>query len=187
MEQTMEVKEYFKNYTDFVDSVTAEVSKNDALFETRFKQLSMQLNGNYSRLDNAIAGLAGESGEVADLWKKIKYHDLAYDDETRQKLKKELGDVCYCKNCNVSLIDRRFYACEFYDEEKPRPALLCILSKFEDNSMLIHRGRSNHILPVLRKINDAFESGNGVCLRDILEDYAPDIIETMKQLEGEKK
>jgi hypothetical protein len=100
---------------------------------------------------------------------------------------RELGDVCYCKNCNVSLIDRRFYACEFYDEEKPRPALLCIMSKFEDNSMLIHRGRSNHILPVLRKINDAFESGNGVCLRDILEDYAPDIIETMKQLEGEKK
>ncbi len=91
----MEVKEYFKNYTDFVDSVTAEVSKNDALFETRFKQLSMQLNGNYSRLDNAIAGLAGESGEVADLWKKIKYHDLEYDDETRQKLKKELGDVCW--------------------------------------------------------------------------------------------
>lgn len=91
----MEVKEYFKNYTDFVDSVTADVSKNDALFTERFKQLSAQLGGNYSRLDNAIAGLAGESGEVADLWKKIKYHDLAYDDETRQKLKKELGDVCW--------------------------------------------------------------------------------------------
>ncbi|MBR6355745.1 MAG: nucleoside triphosphate pyrophosphohydrolase family protein [Alphaproteobacteria bacterium] len=91
----MEVKEYFKNYTDFVDSVTAEVSKNDAIFAERFKQLSTQLGGNYSRLDNAIAGLAGESGEVADLWKKIKYHDLAYDDETRQKLKKELGDVCW--------------------------------------------------------------------------------------------
>lgn len=91
----MEVKEYFKNYTDFVDSVTADVSKNDVLFTERFKKLSAQLNGNYSRLDNAIAGLAGESGEVADLWKKIKYHDLAYDDETRQKLKKELGDVCW--------------------------------------------------------------------------------------------
>lgn len=91
----MEVKEYFKNYTDFVDSVTAEVSKNDMIFEKRFKQLSGLLEGNYSRLDNAIAGLAGESGEVADLWKKVKYHSLEYDAETREKFKKELGDVCW--------------------------------------------------------------------------------------------
>ena len=91
----MEVKEYFKNYTDFVDSVTAEVSKNDTAFVARFQQLSAQLKGNFSRLDNAIAGLAGESGEVADLWKKIKYHSLEYNDETRQKMKKELGDVCW--------------------------------------------------------------------------------------------
>ena len=91
----MEVKEYFENYTYFVDSVTAEVSKNDAIFAERYKQLSVLLKGNYSRLDNAIAGLAGESGEVADLWKKVKYHDLAYDAETLEKFKKELGDVCW--------------------------------------------------------------------------------------------
>ncbi len=91
----MEVKEYFKNYTEFVDSVTAEVSRNDEIFTARFKELSSLLGGNYSRLDNAIAGLAGESGEVADLWKKVKYHDLAYDAETREKFKKELGDVCW--------------------------------------------------------------------------------------------
>jgi NTP pyrophosphatase (non-canonical NTP hydrolase) len=91
----MEVKEYFKNYTEFVDSVTAEVSRNDEIFTARLEQLSKLLGGNYSRLDNAIAGLAGESGEVADLWKKVKYHDLAYDAETREKFKKELGDVCW--------------------------------------------------------------------------------------------
>lgn len=91
----MEVKEYFKNYTEFVDSVTAEVSKNDAIFTERYKKLSALLEGNYSRLDNAIAGLAGESGEVADLWKKVKYHSLEYDAETREKFKKELGDVCW--------------------------------------------------------------------------------------------
>ena len=91
----MEVKEYFKNYTEFVDSVTAEVSRNDEIFTARFEQLSKLLGGNYSRLDNAIAGLAGESGEVADLWKKVKYHDLTYDAETREKFKKELGDVCW--------------------------------------------------------------------------------------------
>ena len=91
----MEVEEYFDNYTAFVDSVTAEVSKNDEIFKQRFSVLSKQLNGNYSRLDNAIAGLAGESGEVADLWKKIKYHGLEYNKETVDNLKKELGDVCW--------------------------------------------------------------------------------------------
>ncbi len=91
----MNVKDYFKNYTDFVDSVTAEVSKNDDIFAVRFNKLSMALDGNYSRLDNAIAGLAGESGEVADLWKKVKYHGVEYNEETREKFKKELGDVCW--------------------------------------------------------------------------------------------
>lgn len=91
----MDVKDYFENYTKFVDSVTAEVSKNDKVYTERFYKLSELLNGNYSRLDNAIAGLAGESGEVADLWKKVKYHNLEYDAETRDKFKKELGDVCW--------------------------------------------------------------------------------------------
>ena len=91
----MEVKEYFADYTRFVDSVTAEVSRNDALFAERFEKLSVQLKGNFSRLDNAIAGLAGESGEVADLWKKVKYHQLEYNDETKDKFIKELGDVCW--------------------------------------------------------------------------------------------
>lgn len=91
----MNVKEYFANYTRYIDSVTAPVSKNDELFVERMHKLSEQLQGNYSRLDNAIAGLAGESGEVADVWKKVKYHNLELDEETRNKFIKELGDVCW--------------------------------------------------------------------------------------------
>ena len=96
----------------------------------------------------------------------------------------ELGEVCYCKKCNVALIDRRSYACEFYDEEKPRPSLLCILSKLVDNSMLIHRERVNYILPALRRVEESFNSGNSVCLRDVIEECAPGIIYHMKRLEG---
>lgn len=91
----MEVKEYFENYSRFVDLVTAEVSKNDEVFDAQFKKLSRQLDGNFSRLDNAIAGLAGEAGEVADVWKKVKYHGLEYNDEVRDMFIKELGDVCW--------------------------------------------------------------------------------------------
>lgn len=91
----MEVKEYFENYSRFVDLVTAEVSRNDEVFSAQFKKLSRQLDGNFSRLDNAIAGLAGEAGEVADVWKKVKYHGLEYNDEVRDMFIKELGDVCW--------------------------------------------------------------------------------------------
>lgn len=91
----MEVREYFENYTRFVDSVTSESSRNDTLYAERMKQLSKLLNGNYARLDNAITGLSGESGEVADLWKKVKFMSLEYNDETKDKFIKELGDVCW--------------------------------------------------------------------------------------------
>ena len=43
---------------------------------------------------NAI-GLAGEAGEVAELVKKGVFHRHGIDDEFRQKMKKELGDVAW--------------------------------------------------------------------------------------------
>ena len=88
-------KDFFDDYKNFIYSVTADVSKNDELFAERFKLLSKQLKGRYSRMDNSIAGLAGEAGEVADMWKKIKFHSLEYNAETREKLIKELGDICW--------------------------------------------------------------------------------------------
>ncbi len=90
-----DVNDFFSEYSDFILSVTADVSKSDDLFEQRFKMLSEKLNGRFSRMDNSIAGLAGEAGEVADMWKKIKFHNLEYNDETREKLIKELGDICW--------------------------------------------------------------------------------------------
>lgn len=91
----MKVEEFFDNYSQFVDAVTSNTAKNDELFATHFNELSKQLNGNYSRLDHAITGLTGEAGEVADVWKKIKYMGLEYNAETRDRLVKELGDVCW--------------------------------------------------------------------------------------------
>lgn len=90
-----EVDKYFSEYSNFVLSVTADVSKNDELFKQRLAELSKKLKGRYSRMDNSISGLAGEAGEVADIWKKIKYHNLDYDEEIREKLIKELGDICW--------------------------------------------------------------------------------------------
>ena len=90
-----DTKKFFSDYNDFILSVTADVSKNDEIYTERFKMLSEKLNGRFSRMDNSVAGLAGEAGEVADIWKKIKFHWLEYNQETREKLIKELGDICW--------------------------------------------------------------------------------------------
>lgn len=90
----MEVKRYFEEYTKFGDSVTADISKNDEMFLPHFEELSKKLNGNFTRLDNAVTGLVGESGEVMDVWKKVKYHSLEFD-EAKERFVKELGDVCW--------------------------------------------------------------------------------------------
>ncbi len=91
----METKEFCEKYSLFIDAVTSSTAKNDAEFATHWAELSRLLHGNYGRLDHAITGLTGEAGEVADVWKKIKYMGLEYNVETRDKLIKELGDVCW--------------------------------------------------------------------------------------------
>ena len=91
----METKEYFANYSAFIDAVTSETAKNDACFGRHFQELSEKLHGNYGRLDHAVTGLTGEAGEVADVWKKIKFMGMEYNEESRQKMIKELGDVCW--------------------------------------------------------------------------------------------
>ena len=56
-----DTKKFFSDYSDFILSVTADVSKNDEIFAERFKMLSEKLNGRFSRMDNSVAGLAGEA------------------------------------------------------------------------------------------------------------------------------
>ena len=49
-----------------------------------------------SNLEYPTLGLAGEAGEVANIVKKIQRdHDGIINDETRAKLKDELGDVLW--------------------------------------------------------------------------------------------
>jgi NTP pyrophosphatase (non-canonical NTP hydrolase) len=48
-------------------------------------------------LTSAALGLSGESGEIADHIKKIVYHGHPLDEQTRDKIAKEIGDILwYC-------------------------------------------------------------------------------------------
>lgn len=90
-----EIKDFLSNYCKSVDGVTSENSRNDRVFFEQMQKLSAWLDGNYSRMDTAMTGLAGEVGECCDLWKKLKFQGKELSEENRQKLIDELGDVCW--------------------------------------------------------------------------------------------
>ncbi len=99
-----EVKDFCHEYSSFVDSVTSSAFKEDEAYLKRIAEISVWLNGNYARMDGAMAGLAGEAGECCDLWKKLKFHNKELNEENRQKMISELGDVFwYLANASIAL------------------------------------------------------------------------------------
>lgn len=90
-----DIKNFFADYQAFVDDVTSPTSKDDVAFDVRKKEISEWLGGNFARFDTAVAGIAGEAGEVADAWKKLKFHNKELSVENRQKIVDELGDICW--------------------------------------------------------------------------------------------
>lgn len=68
-----------EKYCDFVTSLASPDSMAD------FK----------SKIGMAGIGLAAEGGEAADIVKKVLYHGQPFDEATRQKLIKEVGDVLF--------------------------------------------------------------------------------------------
>lgn len=100
----MNEKDFFKTYCKFVDDITSNYSKDDQTLAQRTEQLSTILGGNFARLDTAVAGLSGECGEIADLWKKIKFHGKEFTANTKEDLVKELGDVFwYLAQASIAL------------------------------------------------------------------------------------
>lgn len=81
-------------YTEFVNNVTSEASKNTEALIKQIRKLESQ-GCNFARLDTAFNGLASEAGEAADLIKKLKYHGKDYTPEIRDHLIKELGDISW--------------------------------------------------------------------------------------------
>ena len=96
-------------YTNFVNAVTSEESKNGAQFIARVAQL--QGSGcNIERLLTAAVGLSAESGEFLEIVKKITFQGKSFDEANRQHLAIELGDILWyaaqaCIALDVSLDD----------------------------------------------------------------------------------
>jgi NTP pyrophosphatase (non-canonical NTP hydrolase) len=61
--------------------------------EMAMRTVNPRLN-QVENLDNAVLGIAGEAGEVAETWKKFKFHGARLD-QTNLKLLDEAGDVLW--------------------------------------------------------------------------------------------
>ena len=81
----MEFGDFFEEWINQIESYTDLALKT--LNKDVFEQKDLILN--------ASLGLSGEVGEVNDIIKKYMYHGHKLDDDTKEKIILELGDVCW--------------------------------------------------------------------------------------------
>ena len=93
----------FDKYTHFVDAVTSTSSKDFKSFIDRLGELDRQ-GANIERLTTAGVGLAAESGEFLEIVKKMVFQGKPWNDDNREHLIIELGDVMwYVANACMAL------------------------------------------------------------------------------------
>ena len=81
-------------YTEFVDRVTSDASKDFNAMMDRYGELK-KAGCNINRLDTAASGMSAEAGEFMEIVKKLKFQGKPYDAKTKEHLQKELGDIMW--------------------------------------------------------------------------------------------
>ena len=84
----------FDRYSVFVDAVTSDCSKDFVSLADRMGELDRQ-GANIERLTTAGVGLAAESGEFLEIVKKMVFQGKPWNDDNREHLIIELGDVMW--------------------------------------------------------------------------------------------
>ena len=84
----------FKKYEEFVSAVTSEASTNFVDFADRIGELDRE-GANIERLLTSGVGLAAESGEFLEIVKKMVFQGKPWNDDNREHLIIELGDVMW--------------------------------------------------------------------------------------------
>jgi NTP pyrophosphatase (non-canonical NTP hydrolase) len=95
-----------EKYAQFVDGVTSRPSKSLDEFIHVVTELNNRYDGakfNVPQLLTAMIGLTSEAGEAQEIVKKILFQGKPFTEETREHLKKELGDVIWywANACNA--------------------------------------------------------------------------------------
>ena len=93
----------FDKYSQFVDAVTSDESKDFLALSDRLVQLD-EKGANIERLLTAGVGLNAEAGEFLEIVKKMVFQGKPWDETNREHLVIELGDVIwYAANACMAL------------------------------------------------------------------------------------
>ena len=99
----------FSKYAIFVDGVTSHPSKDYQCFLESVSSLNTK-GANIERLLTAAVGISAEGGEFMEIVKKMVFQGKPYNDDNREHLIIELGDVMWyvmqaCAALDVSIED----------------------------------------------------------------------------------
>ena len=85
-----------KKYTEFVDAVTSQESKDYISFNSRCFEIQSGDDGNpIHRLITAALGMGAESGEFTEVVKKIVFQGKPVNEDNIFHMKRELGDIMW--------------------------------------------------------------------------------------------
>tara|TARA_R100001163_G_scaffold54850_1_gene42194 strand:+ start:56 stop:466 length:411 start_codon:yes stop_codon:yes gene_type:complete len=99
----------FERYTEFVDAVTSDASKDFVSLADRMVELD-EKGANIERLLTAAVGINAEGGEFMEIVKKMVFQGKPWNEDNREHLIIELGDVMWyvaqaCMALDVSFDD----------------------------------------------------------------------------------
>jgi len=99
----------FSKYAIFVDGVTSGSSKDYQCFIESLSSLNAK-GANIERLTTAAVGISAEGGEFMEIVKKMVFQGKPWNDDNREHLIIELGDVMWyvmqaCMALDVSIED----------------------------------------------------------------------------------
>ena len=80
---------------EFGDFFEEWIKQTESYTDLALKTLNKDVFEQKDLILNASLGLSGEVGEVNDIIKKYMYHGHNLDDDTKEKIILELGDVCW--------------------------------------------------------------------------------------------
>ena len=97
----------FSKYANFVDGVTSDSSKDYQCFIESISSLDGK-GANIHRLLTAAVGISAEGGEFMEIVKKMVFQGKPWNDDNREHLIIELGDVMWyvmqaCMALGISL------------------------------------------------------------------------------------
>jgi len=82
-------------YQEFVEAVTSGESNHPGQFINQIQHIRSSTNVNPSLLLTAAIGLAAETGEFAEIPKKILFQGKPVNEESLFHMKRELGDIMW--------------------------------------------------------------------------------------------